>query len=163
MAGMDTRAFLASCLVVGSMALPAQNQVGFAVAGPDGVSGFPCDPVTCVAATVTADSGQTLQFRLKGARFEPHLLLVSAAPAACVPIPGFGGALLLQPPGEIFLMDLAWSNLMVTGPGPSCGGWIGTQLALVPALPMNLVLYLQVLAPVDGTLTFSNAVAATIN
>mgnify|MGYP003650304486 len=161
--GMDTRTLLASCLLATSLALPAQNEIGFAVAGSQGMSGFPCDPVTCTPATVDADSGNTLQLRLKGARYQPHLLLLSATQAPCVPIPGFGGALLVQPPGATFLMNLSWSNYYVTGPGPTCGGWIGTQLVSVPALPMNTVLYLQVLAPLNGTFTFSNSVEITIN
>ncbi|MFT4516047.1 MAG: hypothetical protein ACI89X_003557 [Planctomycetota bacterium] len=160
---MDTRAILALCLLTTSLALPAQTEIGFAVAGPNGMSGFPCDPVTCTPATVDADSGDTLALRLKGARYQPHLLLLSIAPAPCVPVPGFAGALLVQPPGVIFIMDLSWYNVFVTGPGPTCGGWIGMQLVPVPALPMNMVIYLQTLAPINGQLTFSNAVEVTIN
>lgn len=146
--------------------LPAQH-CGLQIGSALGSSGQPCDPFSCTATNVDAYAGSSVLLRTKGAREQLHFLLVSGQSAPCVAIPGIANSLMVAPPGAAATVQFNWARLYITGPGPQCGGWIGSMLLPLPAaLPIGLQLRAQLLAPVPtasgATWTFSNAVDLTI-
>ena len=125
-----------------------------------------CDPFSCTPPTLSANAPSQLLLFTKGARWQPHVLMVSGTPAPCVSVPGIGNQLLVAAPGLASVITFNWLQVYVQGPPPVCGGWIGNTPLSLPSLPGGLFLRLQLLAPVPTVngpqWMFSNALDVTI-
>src|SRR5690606_21201200 len=115
-------------------------------------------PWTCTPGRVTAQPGTPLQLMVVGdPSANPVLLLVSATPALCVPIPGVHRSLIVRPDAVLLPLSLNWFRVYHV-----CASWVGSaRVQLPPGAPASVFL-LQVFAPVAGQPTLSNAVRLQI-
>lgn len=134
---------IASLLVA---ALPAQN-ARLVVTGKSSAlaSGSLCDAWSCVPGALNLMPGEGIQLAVSGGPFSPVSLLVSAQPAACVPIPGIDGSLIVQFPLIEVPLAASWGRFYGT-----CQGWIGFANLALPVLPVGSSFVVQVLLPSTG-------------
>lgn len=155
-----------------SMSLSAAAQeLSLVVNSPSGASGTLCDPWSCTPATVNVPRGFPMQMVARGSFAPLQILLLAVPPVQCATIPGFGGSLILQPPGYATTVNVLWGHIYVSGaPGSNpCGGWMGfSTLAIPNTAPPGFQFVIQMLDQVPDpnlvpTWTFSNAVAVTVS
>lgn len=124
-------------------ALPAQN-ARLVVTGKSSAlsSGSLCDAWSCVPGALDLMPGEGIQIAVSGGPGSPLSLLVSAQSAACLPIPGIDGSLIVQFPLIEVPLAASWGRFYGT-----CQGWIGFANLALPVLPIGSSFVLQGLLP----------------
>ena len=114
---------------------------------------------SCSNAPVTAVRGESVSVRVWGDPKAPFALLAAAGGHQCLPIPGLGNALVLDPP----LVPIAFGTLTQSSPCLSCPpGFQELQFSVPRTLPLGAAASFQALGFGAGNPAFTAAVTATI-
>ncbi len=141
------------------------QDVPLVIGSSTGTSGTLCDTFQCTPSPVDVTAGTTALMLIKAGRDQFPLLMLSGPSTQCIPIPGITNSLIVRTDAFFTLVSPQWSRIITSGPGPQCGGWVGSMLLNAPVtLPAGSIYLTQVLAQVGaaGQLTLSNAVEITI-
>src|SRR5262245_31972844 len=114
---------------------------------------------SCANLPVNAVRGETADLRVWGDPQAPFALLAAASGTQCLPIPGFGNALVLDPP----LVTIATGILSQTSPCLSCPPGFELVRLFVPlGLPLGAAISFQALTNGATRLGFTVAITAKI-
>ena len=114
---------------------------------------------SCANLPVNAVRGESADLRIWGDPHAPFALLAALSGTQCLPIPGLGNALILDPP----LVTIATGTLTQTSPCLSCPPGFEPVHLLVPlGLPIGAVVSFQALTNGANKLGFTVAITAKI-
>src|SRR5690606_32719680 len=100
----------------------AAQDVTLTAVSTNAASNMLCAPWTCTPGRVTAQPGTPLQLMVVGdPSANPVLLLVSATPALCVPIPGVHRSLIVRADAVLLPLSLNWFRVYHV-----CASWVGS-------------------------------------
>jgi hypothetical protein len=114
---------------------------------------------SCQNQPVTVLSPETITIKVWGDMMSPFGLFASASGSQCIPIPGFGGFVILDFP----VVPITAGLLTEVTPCLSCPpGLLTLQFAIPPNLPPGTSLALQGIALGNGQLGFTIAITGTV-
>ena len=114
---------------------------------------------SCQNLPVAVVSPETITIRVWGDTMSPFGLFASTGGSQCIPIPGFGGGVVLDFP----VVPVTAGLLTETSPCLSCPpGLITLQFAIPPGLPPGVSLALQAIGVGNGSLAFTVAITGTV-
>lgn len=114
---------------------------------------------SCQNLPVTVVSPETITIKVWGDMMSPFGLFAAASGSQCIPVPGIGGGIVLDPP----FVPVTAGLLTQTSPCLSCPPGLQTlQFAIPPGLPPGASLALQAIGFGNGNLSFTVAITGTV-
>jgi hypothetical protein len=115
---------------------------------------------SCANLPVTGVRGETVTLRVWGDQLAPFALFAAGSGNQCLPVPGLGNALILDPP----LVTITFGVLTMTSPCLSCPPGLQQLVFTIPqVVPQGTTVSLQAASLGAGVAAFTVAITATVS